>query len=171
MIRTNIRIYTKQTFLFMNHKVIDWYGGVDLKRHLQKLETKDKERWKHKLLNWGGALHLCEKKQEELHRLIALKNENEMLLKAYGKNEALQGIAQCFEKEIARIEGEIVEILNDKHFIDQCVLWFPLEEKEFLELRFIKGYSYDNITIKTHLSRSSCFRLQDRILEKLAKTV
>lgn len=141
-----------------------------MKRHLQKLESKDKEKWKHKLLNWGDALRLCEQKQGELHRLIALKNENEMLLKAYGKNEALQGILTCFQREITRIESEIVEILEDKQYIDQCVLWFPVEEREFLELRFIKGYSYDNITIKTHLSRSSCFRLQDRILEKLAKS-
>lgn len=141
-----------------------------MKRHLQKLESKDKEKWKHKLLNWGDALRLCEQKQKELHRLIALKNENELLLKAYGKNEAVEGITKCFQKEIARIEGEIVDILEDKKYIDQCVLWLPVEEREFLELRFVKGYTYDNITIKTHLSRSSCFRLQDRILGKLSKS-
>lgn len=149
----------------MNRRI----GGVQMKRHLQKVEKMDKGKWKNRLLNWGSALHLCEQKQEELNRLMALKHENEVLLKAYGKNEALQGIAQCFQTEIQRIEREISEIIEDKQFIDRCVQWLPIEEREFLELRFIKGYSYDNITIKTHLSRSSCFRLQDRIFLKLEK--
>lgn len=41
-------------------------------------------------------------------------------------------------------------------------------EQEYIRLRFEKGYGIDYIGRRLYISRATVFRMQDRILEKLA---
>ena len=51
--------------------------------------------------------------------------------------------------------------------VDEMISKMKLDEKQFLQMRFEKGYGFEYISMKMHLSRATLFRLQDKVLEKM----
>ena len=136
------------------------------------MEKKEKGEMKQRLWNWGGALERFRWKEEELEKLQGLY---EMQKKIWADDETEKGqkMREKQEKEYheerSRIRIEMVEILREKAWVDEGIKTMTFEEQNFVEMRFEKGYGFDYIGMKMHLSRATLFRMQDRVLEKLVQ--
>ena len=132
----------------------------------------DKGEWKKLLRNWGQALEKFNWKEEELEKL---KGFHEMQKKVWegsrlGRAEReLERMEREYEEAVRGLRIEMVEILREKAKIDDMVKRMTMEEANFLRLRFEKGYGFDYIGIKMHLSRATLFRMQDKIIEKMER--
>ena len=78
-----------------------------------------------------------------------------------------QQIFDEYRMEAGKLRIEMVEILREKARVDAFLQELTLDEATFVEMRFEKGYGFDYIAMKMHLSRATVFRIQDRVLEKM----
>lgn len=135
-------------------------------------EKKEKGEMKKRLWNWGSALEKFRWKEEELEKQQIFY---EMQKKIWKDDETEKGrkTRERLEKEYSEQRGkiriEMVEILREKAWVDDAVKTLNFEEKIFVEMRFEKGYGFDYISMKMHLSRATLFRMQDRVLGKMAE--
>ena len=131
---------------------------------------KDKEEMKELLWRWGQAMEQFSWKEEEVNRLQVFC---EMQKCVWEKNpmerekRELERIEKENREEIGRLRIEMVEILREKRWVDEMISKMKLDEKQFLQMRFEKGYGFEYISMKMHLSRATLFRLQDKVLEKM----
>ncbi len=143
---------------------------MEYQEYTEKQKKSEKGQMKRKLLEWGGALDLCGRKQEELRRVEKLQEEQR---KIWGENKTAAGrrvmeqLEKRYEEELQRMQGEIEEILMKKAEMDRLLTGLTGEEQSFVILRYEKGYGFDYIGLKLHMSRATLFRLQDKILKKL----
>ena len=134
---------------------------------MEQKEKSEKKRIKQRLREWGGIAEKSGRKQEELKRILCLREEQEKL---WGAGETGQeAMERKLAEDIERLKGEIAEILQKKEELDRMLLGLTEEERWFVQMRFEKGYGFDYIGMKMHISRASLFRMQDRILNKLMK--
>lgn len=142
------------------------------KRAYLEEEKKKKGEMKKRLWNWGGALEKFHWKEEELEKLQLFYEMQKRIWKD-DKTEKGGKIREKLEKEYDRERGkiriEMVEILREKAWVDDAVKTMTFEEKNFVEMRFEKGYGFDYISMKMHLSRATLFRMQDRVLGKMVR--
>ena len=130
----------------------------------------DKTEMKKHLQDWGNAIERLGWKEEELKRLQMFYGAQKEIWRsgAKEKREAeLEKIRREYNREADRIRREMVEILQQKAYIDGRIYRLNMDEEQFLRLRFEKGYGFDYIGVKMHLSRASLFRIQDRVLRKM----
>ena len=133
----------------------------------------DKGRMKIRLLDWGDAMERCGRRQEEMKRIIKLREEQKELM---AENDSavvarmLEEIQQQYEGDIEKLQGEILEIMEQKKQMDELLQKLTEEEQEYIQMRYGKGCGFDFIGMKLHMSRATLFRMQDRILEKLLQT-
>ena len=130
----------------------------------------DKTEMKKHLQDWGNAIERLGWKEEELKRLQMFYGALKEIWRsgAKEKREAeLEKIRREYNREADRIRREMVEILQQKAYIDGRIYRLNMDEEQFLRLRFEKGYGFDYIGVKMHLSRASLFRIQDRVLRKM----
>lgn len=143
---------------------------MEYKEYLAKQKKSEKGRMKKRLLEWGGALDLCGRKQEELRRVEKLHEEQRRI---WGGNKTAAGrrvmeqLEERYAAELAAIEAQISEILRRKAETDRLMAGLSPEEMTFLILRFEKGFGFDYIGIKMHMSRATIFRVQERVLLQL----
>lgn len=145
-------------------------NGLAWKAFVKGKLDSDKGRMKVRLLDWGCAMERCGWKQEEMKKLMKLREEQKNLIKendsaAVGK--MLEEIERRYEGEMEKLQAELVGLLEKKAEIDEMLKALTEDEREFVELRFEKGYGFDYIGLQLHMSRATVFRLQDRTLEKL----
>lgn len=125
---------------------------------------------KKRLWNWGQAMEQFNWKEEELQKLQIF---HEMQRKVWEENpmpraeQELERIEKEYHGEVGRLRIEMVEILREKGRVDEMIRRLDRDEQTFLQLRFEKGYGFDYISMKMHLSRATLFRLQDKALEKM----
>lgn len=81
----------------------------------------------------------------------------------------MEEIDRAYERTLEGIKEGIAEVLRQKAKMDERIAKFSGEEQLFLSMRFEKGYSFDYICMKLHMSRASIFRLQERVLQELAE--
>lgn len=129
---------------------------------LEKEAESPKGQMKRRLLYWGGAMEICARKQEEIRRLLRLRQECAAWEEAEGRT-----LGARYEMEAERIQAEIDRVLKEKEEMDRRVDQLPPEEQQMVYLRYAKGYGYDYIAMKKHMSRATCFRVLDRALENL----
>lgn len=137
---------------------------------MERQKKDEKARMKKKLLEWGGALDLCGRKQEALRRVERLQEEQRRIWEMDKTAAGLRVMAQLekrYELELTGIEGQIGEILRKKAEMDGLMMVLSAEEQMFAILRYEKGYSFEYIGLKLHMSRATLFRLQDKLLQKL----
>ena len=130
----------------------------------------DKGRMKVRLLDWGCAVDRCKKMQKEMARLQEMREEQKKLLE---KNDlekvekCLKEIDEGYEREMERLETATLTLWKQKEEMERLIGKLAENEREYLELRYAKGYGFEYIEEKMYMSRATIFRLQDRILEKL----
>ncbi len=140
------------------------------KAYVKGRMDSDKGRMKMRLLDWGCAAERCGRRQEEMKRIIKLRKEQGELI---GENDSaavaqmLEEIEQQYEGDMAKLQGEIMGIMKQKKQVDGLLRGLTEEEREYIQMRYEKGYGFDFIGMKLHISRATLFRMQDRILEKL----
>lgn len=143
---------------------------MEYKAYMEQQKKDEKGRMKKKLLEWGGAIDLCSRKQEALRRVEKLQEEQR---KIFGEDKTIAGmrlmaqLEKRYEQELAGIEGQIEQILWKKAEIDRMMTILSGEEQTFAILRYEKGYNFDYIGLKMHMSRATLFRLQDKLLQKM----
>lgn len=143
---------------------------MEYREWMEQQKKDEKGRMKRKLWEWGGALDLCGRKQEELRRVEKLQEEQR---KIWGEDKTTAGmrvmaqLEKRYEAELAGIEGQIGEILRKKGEMDGLMTVLSAEEQMFVILRYEKSYGFDYIGLKMHMSRATIFRLQDKLLQKL----
>ena len=137
---------------------------------LARQRASEKREMKRRLAEWGQALELCGRKQEELRRVEKLQQEQREILAENPTEEARAAMERSegsYAEAIQRIQGEIAAILRKKAEMDEQLCMLMGEEQSFVIMRYEKGYSLDYIGIKLHMSRATVFRIQQRALEKL----
>ena len=137
---------------------------------LARQRASEKRAMKRRLAEWGQALELCGRKQEELRRVEKLQQEQREILAENPTEQARAAMEQSeggYAEAIRRIQGEIAAILRKKAEMDEQLCMLTGEEQSFVIMRYEKGYSLDYIGIKLHMSRATVFRIQQRALEKL----
>ena len=126
---------------------------------------EEKEKMKKVLQAWGQALEQFRWREEKLERLQGIY---EMQKKVWIGNEKQLAKAEAeYRIEAGKLRIEMVEILRQKARVDVFLQELTLDEATFVEMRFEKGYGFDYIAMKMHLSRATVFRIQDRVLEKM----
>ena len=144
----------------------------EMGQYLEEAEKSRKGQMKKKLLDWGGALDLCARKEEQLRKAERLRKEHR---KIWEESDSMDGrrileeIDRKYEMELERIRDGIEQTLRRKAEMDRQIEELGGEEQKFLHMRYGKGYSIDYICMKLHISRASLFRLQDKILQELEK--
>ncbi|MBM6828753.1 hypothetical protein H9X85_03790 [Anaerotignum lactatifermentans] len=136
--------------------------GGKMHAFLEKEAASPKGQMKRKLLHWGGAMEICARKQEEIRRLLRLREDC-----AAWEEEEGKVLGERYENETKRLQEEIERVLAEKADMDRQVDRLPPEEQQMVYLRYVKGYGYDYIAMKKHMSRATCFRVLDRALEFL----
>ena len=133
-------------------------------------KQREKEEMKQRLWDWGTALNRFFRKEEELKKLQEIQEIQQKMHEKYPADkiheEALL-LGQRYRKDIVRLRIEMVEILREKARTEVWMEGLTEDERCFVGMRFEKGYGFDYIAMKMHLSRATLFRIQDRVLEKM----
>ncbi len=135
----------------------------------KNIELQKKE-MKKKLNDWGTALVFCAKQQEQMKKLMRLKDDAKQMeqeLEAYPSK--IHHILKGYEINMAYLQEEIMLRMAQKNEIDRLVATLSTEEQTFLHLRYEKGYGYEYIAMQLHMGRSTCFRIHDKILGVLVQ--
>ena len=140
------------------------------KAYVKGKMDSDKGRMKIRLLDWGDAMERCGRRQEEMKRIIKLREEQKNLMDendSAAVAQMLEEIDRQYEGDMAKLQGEIMEIMGQKKQMDGMLQELTEEERAYIRMRYEKGCGFDFIGMKLHMSRATVFRMQDRILEKL----
>ena len=133
-------------------------------------KQREKEEMKQRLWDWGTALDRFYRKEEELKKLQEIQEVQKKLQERYPEEtiqEEILLLEQAQRKDVVRLRIEMVEILRDKARTEAWLEGLTEDERCFLGMRFEKGYGFDYIAVKMHLSRATLFRMQDKVLEKM----
>ena len=133
-------------------------------------KQREKEEMKQRLWDWGTALDRFYRKEEELKKLLEIRAVQRNIQEKYPEGEIQEEILwleQTQRKDVVRLRIEMVEILRDKARTEAWLQGLTEDERCFLGMRFEKGYGFDYIAVKMHLSRATLFRMQDKVLEKM----
>lgn len=141
----------------------------------KELVKVERGNMKKQLLNWGGSLDLCKRKQDEIRKINRILEDGRNLLIEIPLengtyevcNVSIDKMTKIYEKEIQRIQTCMEQRLKEKRHMDELIDNLECDEQEFLYLRYRKGFGYDYISLKIHMSRAQCFRVHDRALDKL----
>ena len=136
-------------------------------------KQREKEEMKQRLWNWGTALDRFYRKEEELKKLQEIQEVQKKLQERYPEEtiqEEILLLEQAQRKDVVRLRIEMVEILRDKARTEAWLEGLTEDERCFLGMRFEKGYGFDYIAVKMHLSRATLFRMQDKVLEKMMES-
>ena len=132
----------------------------EMGQYLEEEEKGRKGQMKKKLLDWGGALDLCARKEEQLRKAERLRKEHR---KIWEESDSMDGrrileeIDRRYEMELEHIRDGIAETLRRKAEMDRQIEELGGEEQKFLHMRYGKGYSIDYIYIKLNISKESLF--------------
>ena len=133
-------------------------------------EQKAKEEMKKRLWDWGTALDRFYRREEELKKLLEIREAQRQIQERYPE-EKIHGefllLEQEQQKDIVRLRIDMVEILREKAQTESWLDGLTEDERRFVGMRFEKGYGFDYISVKMHLSRATLFRIQDKVLEKM----
>ncbi len=126
-------------------------GERRMQRKMQRVTVKrgkdrEKSEMKLRLLDWGYAPEQCKRTEEEIRRL---------------------GEVEEYTAERERLTERLRKILREKQQMELLMESLDAEEREYLRLRFERGYGFTYIAGRLYLSRASLFRMQERILQKL----
>jgi len=124
----------------------------------------EKGEMKRLLWNWGSAIERFHWKEEELEKLQEIY---ELQRKMEGEGVNGEETEREYLNQRRRLRIEMVEILREQARVDQMIRRLNMEEQTFVQLRFEKGYGFEYIGMKMHLSRATVFRIQNRVLEKM----
>ena len=125
---------------------------------------------KQRLWNWGTALNRFYWKEDELKKLQEIQAVQRQLQERYPEEKIREEVLlleQAQRKDVVRLRIEMVEILRDKARTEAWLEGLTEDERWFVGMRFEKGYGFDYIAVKMHLSRATLFRMQDKVLEKM----
>ena len=133
-------------------------------------KQREKEEMKQRLWDWGTALNRFFRKEEELKKLQEIQEIQQKMHEKYPADKIYEEallLEQRYRKDIVRLRIEMVEILREKARTEAWMEGLTEDERCFVGMRFEKGYGFDYIAMKMHLSRATLFRIQDRVLEKM----
>ena len=134
--------------------------------------SREKEEMKKLLQRWGKALEQFRWKDEELEKMQVFYEIQKKVWSGCRMKKAekeLERIEREYRTEARHLRIEMVEILREKAKVDEMIKRMTIDEGMFIQMRFEKGYGFDYIAMKMHLSRATLFRMQDRILEKMLR--
>lgn len=133
-------------------------------------KQREKEEMKQRLWDWGTALDRFYRKEEELKKLLEIREAQRKIQERYPEEKIHSEfllLEQEQQKDVVRLRIEMVEILRDKARTEAWLEGLTEDERCFLGMRFEKGYGFDYIAVKMHLSRATLFRIQDKVLERM----
>ena len=136
----------------------------------QEKMKREKGQMKTRLWHWGQAVDRCLWKEEELQKQKVFYDLQRRIWagdRSTRGKQTWQKMEQEYAEGLQRAQEELQEIIREKTKMDWMIGRLEGEEETFIRLRFGKGYGFDYIALKMHLSRATLFRLQDRALEKL----
>ncbi len=136
----------------------------------RNLDLDEKEEMKELLWNWGQAMERYRWKEAALQKLEAAyeaEKKNWEQEKAEKSEKEMERAKAEYGIETEKLRREMAWILREKAKMDAMIGRLTMDEEMFVKLRFEKGYGFDYISVKMHLSRATLFRMQNRVLRKM----
>ena len=136
-------------------------------------KRREKEEMKQRLRNWGTALERFTRKETELKKLQEIREIERQIQEKYPEEKTQNAFLLLEEEQrrkIVRLRMEMVEILRERAQTEAWMDGLTEEERVFVGMRFDKGYGFDYIGVKMHLSRATLFRMQDKVLKKMGES-
>ncbi len=141
--------------------------------------SEHEKKIKHILSVWGNAEEICKEKRERVFELRKLCDDageingikisdmpKQKKISSHVENSVIKTI-DVYEKTIFKLEQDIKRILQTKAYIDSVISFFESDEKKIITLRYHEGLSWDYIPEIIHKSRMQCFRIHNKVIEKL----
>lgn len=143
---------------------------MERQAYLERELKSKKGQMKKRLWNWGQALEKCAWKQDEMKKQMELwemQREMREEQRTESSRRNMRRMEKEYEEGVKRLQIEMEEILLEKRKIDGMLKGLTMDEENFVRMRFEKGYGFEFIALKMHLSRATLFRMQEKILKKL----
>lgn len=146
----------------------------------------DREDVKLKLKKWGECIELCKANIERIQYIKELCEETrtvsainyERQIGGGSKNTPISTVEKSviktidvYQKSINEIEEEIENLMRFKTFVDKAITILESDERKIIYLRYDKGLSWDSIPRVIHKSRMQCFRIHNKVLDKLSEVL
>ncbi|MCD8157497.1 MAG: DUF1492 domain-containing protein, partial [Clostridiales bacterium] len=132
-----------------------------------------------RLKSWGNYINIITGLQDDIieirktmvynRGLKAVKTDiipNNSNVSKPMENIAVKNI-DVYEEEISEIENQIKAVKKNKEDIDKFVDSLEDIEQRLLRFRYIRKKSWNAISMKIHLSDRQCYRVHNKILDKL----
>lgn len=153
--------------------------GSRCQKGVGRLTEQELQEVKKQLWDWGCALRDCQRKQEEIQRIMdmvgVMRSTGAVKLTGMphgtGISDTTQKsalkIIETYEVGINQLANEINQIMERKRKINSIVAQLPSVQREILELRYVKKCGWHYIPKKLNYSRSKCFDEQKKAFEKV----
>ena len=122
------------------------------------------------LLQWIGAVQILEQQNKAMNIFIVDLIEKLRSSDIYALLVKGQGIAQCYDRPIWRMSGDVDLLLSDENYAKAEKLLTPLATSVDEEISYAKhkALTIDEWTVELHGSlRSGLWRKVDRVLDKI----
>lgn len=143
------------------------------------MTEKELQEVKKQLWDWGCALRDCQRKQEEIQRIMdmvgVMRSTGAVKLTGMphgtGISDTTQKsalkIIETYEVGINQLANEINQIMEHKQKVNSIVAQLPSDQREILELRYVKKCGWHYIPKRMNYSRRQCFNKHKKALENL----
>ena len=131
---------------------------------------EEKRKMKRTLWSWGQAMERFGWKAEELEKMEGFYKLQRKIWEGNSNPQAQRALEKAereYEEKVMKLRLEMEGLLMEKARVDGLLRELSEEEQTYVRMRFEKGYGFEYICMKMHLSRATLFRMQDRLLEKL----
>ena len=126
------------------------------------------------LLQWIGEVQMLEQQNKTMNQFIAELVEKMRQADIYTLLVKGQGVAQCYERPLWRICGDVDLLLSHDNYQNAKSFLTPLSssiEKENKKVQHM-GFTIQDWTVEIHGSmRSGCFSKMDKIIDVAQKDV
>ena len=125
---------------------------------------------KRELRRWGSAPYVCRQMEKEIKKLERTKKIQQARMErteSPEKKKIIREILVLLDGQTEESRGQLERERQEAEKTETALALLTDEERRFLLERFRKGNGFDCISLHMHISRSGCFRMQNRILIRL----
>lgn len=115
------------------------------------------------LKKWAESKKRIEEIQKEIN--LIKNNINPLIDEKFAESK----IKVMYEKIISEYFNQIYRQMDEFKKLNSMIIQCTSLEKEVIIQRYLKGYSWDKIALENYVSKSTCFNIRKKIINKLIK--
>lgn len=125
------------------------------------------------LVNYNDMTDMVYTIEKEINsinlNIDSLKNIGEQISLTQATSDKVNSMEEEYEKRLNTLLDRANNIYEKQTKITDLIMGLPVHERKVIEARYIKGYRWDYIPMKIHMSRSNCFRAHDMAIDKMVE--